>query len=70
MPKPHRRQATWAPRVSIAPSLALPWPPTAQEMEQREIIIRFELAAAVIIMSCLQLYADEDLLVPMVLYFR
>ena len=24
IPKPHRRQATWAPRVSIAPSLALP----------------------------------------------
>ena len=24
MPKPHRRQATWPPRVSIPPSVALP----------------------------------------------
>ena len=30
MPKPRRRQATWAPRVSIPPSIALPQPPTAQ----------------------------------------
>ena len=29
MPKPHRRQATWALRLSIPPSLALTPPPTA-----------------------------------------
>ena len=29
MPKPHRRQATWAPRVSIPTSLALTPPPMA-----------------------------------------
>ena len=30
MPKPHRRQATWAPRVSVPPSVAPTRPPTAQ----------------------------------------
>ena len=30
MPKPHRRQASWPPRVSVPPSVALPPPPTAQ----------------------------------------
>ena len=30
MPKPHRRQASWPPRVSVPPSVALPRPPTAQ----------------------------------------